>query len=110
MIADLWPLLAGCRIVAFNAELDRARLQTSHEAHGLIADGDPPRWRCAMEAFGPLHWRLIGLPRGLALGVAARGVPSDGRFLQKRRPTGRLAAHRRWPGGSPPWPSANSLP
>ncbi|WP_019011673.1 3'-5' exonuclease [Deinococcus aquatilis] len=53
--AQLRPLLVGRRIVAFNADFDCARLKTSDEAHGLAPQDHPPIWRCAMDAYGPLH-------------------------------------------------------
>lgn len=79
---QLQPVLAGRRIVAFNADFDRARLKTSDEAYGLTPAGEPIRWRCAMEAYAPLHgdwsdyhgdWRWTSL-RGACLQM---GVPPE---------------------------------
>ncbi len=52
--AQLRPLLAGRRVVAYNADFDWARLKTSDDAYGLVDESTPPIWRCAMEAYGPL--------------------------------------------------------
>jgi DNA polymerase III epsilon subunit-like protein len=79
---QLRPWLDGRRIVAFNADFDQARLKTSDEAHGLVPQDNPPIWRCAMDAYGPLHgdwsdyhgdWRWASL-----LGACRQmGVPPE---------------------------------
>ncbi|WP_051096993.1 3'-5' exonuclease [Deinococcus aquatilis] len=96
VIRQVRPLLARRRIVAYNADFDRARLKTSDEAHGLTPQDHPPIWRCAMDAYGPLHGDWSEYPAdccwtSLLAACRQMGVPPEA-------PTGRWAAYRPWPG------------
>ncbi|MFC3833473.1 exonuclease domain-containing protein [Deinococcus rufus] len=62
ILPDLAPVLAGHRVIAFNAPFDMACIRRTAEAAGgrgkAIADGQ--YWGCAMRNYAPLTWDWDG--------------------------------------------------